>query len=43
VGKTEGKGPLGKLNPRWKDNTKMDVQEVEWGLGMNYLDQNRDK
>ena len=41
--KTEGKRPLGKPKSRWEDNPKMDVQEVEWWLGMNDLDQNRDK
>jgi hypothetical protein len=29
VGKTEGKRTLGKPKPKWEDNTKMDVQEVE--------------
>jgi hypothetical protein len=29
VGKPEGKGPLGRPRHRWKDNTKMDLQEVE--------------
>jgi hypothetical protein len=43
VAKTEGKRPLGKPKPRWEDNTKMDIQEVEWWLGVNDLDQNRDK
>jgi len=29
VGKPEGKSPLGRPNHRWKDNIKMDLQEVE--------------
>jgi hypothetical protein len=29
VGKPEGKRPLGRPRRRWKDNVKMDVQEVE--------------
>ena len=28
VGKTEGKRPLGRPRRRWKDNIKMDLQEV---------------
>jgi hypothetical protein len=31
VGKPEGKGPLGRTRHKWKDNIKMDIQEVgEW-------------
>jgi hypothetical protein len=26
----EGKRPLGRPRGRWKDNIKMDLQEVEW-------------
>jgi hypothetical protein len=29
VGKPEGKRPLGRPRRRWKDNIKMDLQEVE--------------
>jgi hypothetical protein len=35
VGKREGKRPLGRPRRRWKDNIKMDLQEVvgrSWGL-----------
>jgi len=28
VGKLEGKRPLGKPRRRWKDNVKMDLQEM---------------
>jgi hypothetical protein len=28
VGKSEGKGPLGRPRYRWEDNIKMDIQEV---------------
>jgi len=28
VGKPEGKRPLGRPRRRWKDNVKMDLQEV---------------
>ena len=31
VRKSEGKRPLGRPRRRWKDNIKMDLQEVEWG------------
>jgi len=30
VGKTEGKGPLGRHRCGWEDNIKMDIQEVGW-------------
>ena len=33
VGKPEGKRPLGRPRRRWKDNIKMDLQEVGfWGM-----------
>jgi hypothetical protein len=31
VGKPEGKRPLGRPRRRWKNNIKMDIQEVGWG------------
>ena len=31
VGKTEGKRPLGRARRRWKDNIKMDLQEIGSG------------
>jgi hypothetical protein len=31
VGKPEGKRPLGRPRQRWKDNIKMDLQEVGCG------------
>jgi len=31
VSRPEGKRPLGRPRPRWKDNIKMDLQEVGWG------------
>ena len=33
VGKLEGKRPLGRPRRRWKDNIKMDLQEVGRGCG----------
>jgi len=37
VGKPEGKRPLGRPTSRWEDNTKMDLQEVEW-WSMDWID-----
>jgi hypothetical protein len=37
VGKPEGKRPLGRSRHRWKDNIKMDFQEVGWGVTCNGL------
>jgi len=33
-GKPEGKRPLGRHRLRWKDNIKLDLQEVGWGHGL---------
>jgi hypothetical protein len=42
VGKPEGKRPLGR--PRWEENIKMDLQEVQCrGMGWIELAQDRDK
>jgi hypothetical protein len=35
VGKPEGKRPLWRPRHRWEDNTKMDLQEVEGGHGLD--------
>jgi len=37
VGKSEGKRPLGRLRCRWKENIKMDLQEVGCG-GMDWIE-----
>jgi hypothetical protein len=42
VGKSEGKGPLGRPRRRWEDNIKMDLQEVGGGDWME-LAQDRDR
>ena len=44
VGKLEGKRPLGIPRHRWKDNIKMDLQEVGCG-GMHWIElaQDRDR
>jgi hypothetical protein len=43
-GKTKGKRPLGRPRRRWKDNIKLDHQEVGFG-GMDWIDlaQGRDR
>ena len=44
VGKHEGKRPLGRLRRRWKDNIKMDLQEVRRSCGdWMELAQDRDR
>jgi hypothetical protein len=44
VGKPEGKRPLGRPRRRWKDNIKMDFQEVGVGSGdWMELAQDRDR
>jgi hypothetical protein len=35
VRKSEGRRPLGILRRRWKDNIKMDLQEVGCGHGLD--------
>ena len=44
VGKPKGKKPLGRPRHRWKDNIKVDVQEVGCG-GMDWIElaQDRDR
>jgi hypothetical protein len=42
TGKPEGKRPLGRHRCRWKDNIKMDLQEVGW-RGMDCIDLARDR
>jgi hypothetical protein len=39
VGKPEGKRPLGRPRCRWKDNVRMDLQEVGYGVwtGLGWL------
>jgi len=44
VGKHEGKRPLGRPRHRWKDNIKIDLQEVRCeGIDWNDMAQNRDR
>jgi hypothetical protein len=44
VGKSEGKGPIGRPRRRWVDSIKMDLGDTGWG-GMDWIDlaQDRDK
>jgi hypothetical protein len=42
VGRPEGRRPLGRPRRRWKDNIKMDLQEVGWG-GMDWIDMAQDR
>jgi len=43
VGKPQGKGTLGMPRPKWKDNIKMDLQEVGCGvMDLIELAQDRD-
>ena len=44
VGRPEGKRPLGRPRHTWKNNFKMDLQEVGW-RGMAWIDlvQDRDR
>jgi hypothetical protein len=37
VGKPDGKKRLGRLLRTWKNNIKMDLQEVGW-VGMDWID-----
>ena len=43
VGKPEGKGPLGRPRRMLEDNIKMDLQEIEWGGGVDWIDVARDR
>jgi hypothetical protein len=43
VGKAEGKRPLGRLRHRWENNIKMDLQEVGWEGGMDWIELAQDK
>jgi hypothetical protein len=35
VWKPRVKRPLGRPRHRWEDNIKTDLQELEWGLGLD--------
>jgi len=42
VGKTEGKGQLGRPRRRWMDNIKIALQEVGYG-GMDWIELAEDR
>jgi hypothetical protein len=42
VGRPEGRRPLGRPRRRLKDNIKMDLQEVGWGV-MDWIDMAQDR
>jgi hypothetical protein len=42
VGGPDGRRPLGRPRRRWKDNIKMDLQAVRWGMDWLELVQDRD-
>ena len=42
VGKPDGKRPLGRPRHRWRDNIKMDLQEV-WSGGMDWMELAQDR
>ena len=42
MGKHEGKRPLGRSSRRWKNNIKLDIQEVEYE-GMDWIDVFQDR
>jgi hypothetical protein len=43
VGKPEERRPLGRPRRRWKDNIKMDLREVGWGVDWIDLVQDGDR
>jgi len=43
VGKSEGKKSLGRPRRRWKDNAKLNLQKVGWGMDLIVVAQNRDR
>ena len=43
VGKPEGKRLLGSPRRRWKDNIKMDLQEVVGGVCVNWMELVQDR
>jgi hypothetical protein len=42
VGKTEGRGPLGRARRRWVDNIKMVLREIGWD-GIDWIDLAQDR
>jgi hypothetical protein len=42
IGKPEAKRPLRRHRHRWKDNNKMDLQEIGW-MWISFMAQDRDR
>jgi hypothetical protein len=42
VGKSEGKGPLGRLRLTWVDNTEINLLEIGW-CGLDWIDLAQDR
>jgi hypothetical protein len=43
VARSEGRRPLGRPRRRWKDNIKMDLEEVGWGMDWIELALDKDR
>jgi hypothetical protein len=45
VGRPERRRPLGRARRRWEDNIRMDLPDVDWGAGMDWIElaQDRDR
>ena len=43
VGKPEERRPLGRPRHRWEDNIKMDLREVGWSRGIEWIDLAEDR
>jgi hypothetical protein len=44
VEKIEGKRPLGRPKPRWKDNIEIGLRDIAWGgIDWIHVDQDRNK
>jgi hypothetical protein len=43
MGKTEGRRPLERTRRRWKGNIKMDLSEVRWGGGIDWIGMAQDR
>jgi hypothetical protein len=43
VGKPEGRRPLERPRHRWEDNIEMDLREVGWGGGIDWINLAEDR
>jgi hypothetical protein len=43
LGKPDGRRPLERPRRKWKDNIKMDIRDVGWGMDWIDLAQDRDR